>query len=424
MQLDFIINTKSLESENSLIISGIATTNSWDRGSLSNKNSESLTITPNAIKQAWGEGIPVMVDHGKGKEFGTQQIGRWISYLYEPSDYSLDSPELLKMEIKVVCEITNQKAIELINNNKLNNFSLSWKTLNWLLNQKTGQRIDTEIELAELTLTATPANPDAKFTVVTDESLLEQFNLENETRLNGKKVQVKTILENAKMYYAEVIIENQKSMVPISELTEAKKIKLNYKLLDNNAGVSFRPANKLKIMYTELKSKILDVVKAYMPDAEVNEISDLSMKVMPPLGEDGMAEFKVGDKTMRIKLMINGDNMELGDIEEDEVIEKTTEDVAETATEITPNAETAETAEIVEPVNNDSEKSSSTENMVEVENAKSEVETPTVENVPSDTTEGDQSEIENAKTAQSFDDLVNEYGYLTALKIQEGTITI
>jgi len=441
-QIDFIINQKT-SSKNSLIIAGTATTNSWDKGSLYSKKSESLTITPNAIKQAWKEksqGFPVLVDHGKGKEFGANQVGKWLSYVYEPSDYSLDSPNILKMKVKVICEITDSKAIQMIKENKLNCFSLSWKTLNWLVNEKTGQRIDTEIEITELTLTANPANPEATFTVVTDDSLLEQFNFNNETRLKGKKVKVDAVLENAKMFYAGVIIDNQKSLIPIQDLEISKKIKFNYKVLDKSQSMSLRAINKLKIMYPELQSKILEVVKTSMTSGEVTEITDLTMKILPPTGTEGLAEFKANGKVMKMKVMINDGNMELGDIEQDEIVdenpvsaisahteeeiveeeivEEKTVDMAETANKNTSNTDT----DFIENTNKDSEKSS---NVEEIKNAKTEEETtPTVENL-SDTTETTPTaEIENAKTARSFEDLVNSYGYMTALKIQQGTISI
>lgn len=239
--LDFIINQKTITKQDTLIVSGTASTNSWDKGSMSNSESESLTVTPKAMAKAWPEyqkkGGKMFVDHGVTKEFGQNSVGKWLSYLYEPEDYQLDSPEILKMAIKVICEITDPIIIKNILENKMNSFSMAWTTKNWLRNEKTGQRIDTEIEINELTVTSTPANPDATFTVVTDKDLLEQFNLNNNIEVFGNKAQVKEVLKNEKgNYFVDVEFKelvNIKSVnkVSIQDVDILPKIKIdNYKV--------------------------------------------------------------------------------------------------------------------------------------------------------------------------------------------------
>jgi len=235
--LNFIINQKTITNQKSLIISGTATTNSWDRGSLNNPNPESLTVTPNAMKKAWEpyqqKGAIMLDEHGQS-ELKDKSVGKWLSYIYEPEDYQLDSPEILEMKIKVICEIQNEKTIQQILSGEKDSFSMAWTTKNWLVNQKTGQRIDTEIEINELTVTGNPANKDATFTVVTDEKLLEQYNLQNQVKVYNQKSNIKEIYKNDKgQYFADVEISNLKSVakVPLKDIQEVKGVVIpNYKM--------------------------------------------------------------------------------------------------------------------------------------------------------------------------------------------------
>jgi hypothetical protein len=158
----------------SLVISGIATTNRKDL------DYESITISPNAIKNALPAfekiGSPVKVQHERDPEYGDRAVGKVVALDYTPKEYSLDSPKPLKMKITVVCIITDKQAIQDILNGRFDCFSLAWFTKSFLpVNGDRKYRIDTEIVLAELTLTGTPANPDCKFTIVDDESIADTF---------------------------------------------------------------------------------------------------------------------------------------------------------------------------------------------------------------------------------------------------------
>lgn len=245
--LDFIINQKIITKQDTLIISGTATTNNWDRGSMSSKERESLTVTPMAMRKAWVNyqkaGAKMLVDHGTTKNFGKKSIGKWLSYLYEPEDYQLDSPEILKMAIKVICEITDTDTIQNILDSKIDSFSMAWTTKNWLKNEKTGQRIDTEIVINELTVTGTPANKDATFRVVTDDKLLEQFNLTNNIEVFGSKAKVKEVLKNEKgNYFVDVEISNIKSINRIS----VQEVNVIPKIIIEDYKVSIR-SERIKI---------------------------------------------------------------------------------------------------------------------------------------------------------------------------------
>jgi len=205
--IDFIINTKSLTA-GGLVIRGTATTNHLD------KHGESITISPNAFKQSYkkfiDKGGKIMAEHGFERKYGNRQLGNVLNMEYAPEDYSIDSPKPLEMKIDVVANITDQELIQDILANKKTSFSLNWKTLNWLTNQKTKQRIDTEVEINELTVTGDPANPKAKFTVVTDEELAKQYKLGERVKVFDTIGNVKTVyVDNDNHYYVDVEFEDE-----------------------------------------------------------------------------------------------------------------------------------------------------------------------------------------------------------------------
>jgi len=205
--IDFIINTKSLTT-GGLVIRGTATTNHLDR------HGESITISPNAFKNAYksfiDKGGKIMAEHGFERKYGNRQLGNVLNMEYAPEDYSIDSPKPLEMKIDVVANITDEELIQDILANKKTSFSLNWKTLNWLVNQKTKQRIDTEVIINELTVTCYPSNPKAKFSVVTDESLAKQYKLSERVKVFDTIGNVKTVyVDNNNHYYVDVEFEDE-----------------------------------------------------------------------------------------------------------------------------------------------------------------------------------------------------------------------
>ena len=97
--IDFIINTKSLTT-GGLVIRGTATTNHLD------KHGESITISPNAFKNAYksfiDKGGKIMAEHGFERKYGNRQLGNVLNMEYSPEDYSIDSPKPLEMKIDVL----------------------------------------------------------------------------------------------------------------------------------------------------------------------------------------------------------------------------------------------------------------------------------------------------------------------------------
>jgi hypothetical protein len=256
--IDFILNIKSIKKD-SIIISGIATSNRLDA------HGESITISPNAYKTAITEynkkdgkvydnnhnpvGLVIAyehepIDHEK-QIFTTNNIknskkirGMTLETEYYPKDYTIDSPQVLKMAIKFVAEIWDQELIKDIIERRVSKASLNWKTLNWLINSKTKQRIDTEVQLNELSLVRVPANPDAVFSVVTDESLAKQYKLGERVKVFDTIGNVKTVyVDSDNHYYVDIEFEDEiiniktASKIPF-ELLDIYKVNIiyNYKV--------------------------------------------------------------------------------------------------------------------------------------------------------------------------------------------------
>lgn len=197
------INEKSYTERSTLVIVGTATSNRFDR------DNESITISPNAWKQAFYEyvdgdgkvyddkrnalGLKIIGEHQKWSG-GDRQLGLTLLAIYTPDNYEIDSPDILDMKIKIVAEISDPEAIELINKGIWGALSLNWGTYTYLINPKTNQRIDTSVILHELSLVRMPANPDAQLKVVTDNDLLQQYQ---KVKAFGELATVKN------MYYGE-----------------------------------------------------------------------------------------------------------------------------------------------------------------------------------------------------------------------------
>jgi hypothetical protein len=183
---------KSLTPTGSLIVRGKATTNIVDR------DGESLTIPPKALKEAWPlfqqKEAPVKVEHRRTEEFGDLTVGKVLNLTYSPDNWEYDpinKPELgtipPKMEIEAVVEITDPRAIQRILSGWLNSFSIGLGVPDDAEIQinNTPYKVLVKVTINELTLCNTPVNPECSFDIVTDESLAEQYGVKIGERLEA-----------------------------------------------------------------------------------------------------------------------------------------------------------------------------------------------------------------------------------------------
>jgi hypothetical protein len=220
----FKIYQKSLQDNGSLIVSGIASTNSKD------KEDEAITITPKALKDAlpsfYANNAPMKVEHAVFKnnitgeiftpnqthftqdcswcfpEFADRNVGKVLNMSYSPEEYDIDSPNPLKMEITAVGYVFDPLAIQKILNGDLGSFSLAWQPLAEPWKRENGQELHTAIKINELTFCKVPMNPDAQiesFKVVTDEDLEKQYGLKmgQEVMAYDRVGKLKSVLVNA-----------------------------------------------------------------------------------------------------------------------------------------------------------------------------------------------------------------------------------
>jgi hypothetical protein len=128
------------------------------------------------------------------------------------------------MKIGVVALITDPEAVKDVLSGKLDAFSLRWTTTDYLINKKTNQRIDTHIKIEELTITDNPANPEATFSVVTDQDIAKQYKLGEKVEVFDTIANVKSLYTDGLEYYADLEFEGE-----IVNLKTANKINVkNY----------------------------------------------------------------------------------------------------------------------------------------------------------------------------------------------------
>jgi hypothetical protein len=176
----FQIIEKSFNSDNNLVIKGIATTNRID------KEGESLTITPQALKNGWqvflSKGAPMLVEHGRTSHFESDKVGYYVS-IDIPEDYNpLESDIPNKVQITVIGVVTDPEAIRLCLSGYLNSFSvdLSLPSPNSVWEKDKGTfKLITSVIINEITICNEPINPDCNFTIVTDQKLIEQYGFSN-----------------------------------------------------------------------------------------------------------------------------------------------------------------------------------------------------------------------------------------------------
>ena len=203
-----------IQNDSSLIISGSAMTADRDR------HLESICISPRAFQKGSREFLsgstPLLVDHGFENKYGSNVIGKVISLDYEPKDYNIDSPDRLDMKLKALAVVTDLMVIQDVLSGLYDAFSLRWLINSWLVNGKTNQRIDTDIEIVELSITGDPANLNTTFEVVTDDKLIEQYQREE---MFGQKVSIKSMYRSAAgEYFADLEFDTLESMKSMNKV--------------------------------------------------------------------------------------------------------------------------------------------------------------------------------------------------------------
>ena len=200
------IKVKSFDTDGSLIVRGIASSNKLDR------DKDKITITPNALKEAWElfkqMGAKMLFEHGQDPDFGNEIIGTVLDMQHDKEEYDIDSPDIKPLKIIATCKITDPRVIAMILSGEVDSFSLSWKVLSRYIDPDTGDDINREIFINELTACKMPANPEAKFTVLdnTDMNLMEQYGFEDRfgqtVEAYGQTAKVKGYaIRNGEKYY-------------------------------------------------------------------------------------------------------------------------------------------------------------------------------------------------------------------------------
>lgn len=224
-----ILNSSQEIPPDAMILSGKATTNALD------KQGEKITILPKAIKQAFEDfisnGGKVLIEHGRIPKFGDKQVGVVLNFIL-PKDYKENvesgNPPL---DIGVICAVTDTETKAMIENGELDSFSLGWDDIIRTQNRETGEFTDSKIVIHELSLTGTPANPEATFTIIDDEYIKNKYLKRGQKVLyKSEPAQIKEVYKNQKGLYCFDILSgrNEKSLSKIDK-EEIKPI-INIKL--------------------------------------------------------------------------------------------------------------------------------------------------------------------------------------------------
>lgn len=219
------IKTKSMQKNGSLIIHGVASSNIKD------KDGESITITPNAIKKSVDifiqKGAPLIFEHGFDIYFKGKVIGQVLALKFEGSEsFDLDAPIPEHMIISTVSRVDDPDVIRLILSGEVAELSLRWKATKTpgsvLVDpRRSDLLIYKEIEIVELSVCREGVNPEAKFKVVTDLDLIEQYGLRKRIGdtidMYGQQAKIKSVaVRDGKPYY-ELDFDRLKSVyVPLT----------------------------------------------------------------------------------------------------------------------------------------------------------------------------------------------------------------
>lgn len=184
-------------------------------------------------------------------------------------------------------------------------------------------------------------------------------------------------------------------------------------------------------MYESLKTKLAEVLKTQNPESQ-EAIESMKVTFLPPAGMTGSIEYKIGELEQMSTFDVNDQNeIELKDeamtpaLKSDSTPEPTDSEIV--------NKESMDSSSAME--NEEVQKEESKEILETAKSLKIEPDqdsqTPAVEPKPEgETVEPkiqNEKPLENEKSASeetSFEDLVDQYGYMAALKIKDGTINI
>lgn len=217
--INVLIKEKAITGTGTLIIKGIASSNTLDR------QMEALTITPNALSRAlplfMAKGAPIKVEHSKTEKYQDKEVGQVLEMDYYPKELNspvdtLESSEPPHTQIMVTAEISDLEAIKDVLKGWLNSFSLRWLPIRFLIDPfDRTKEIHTEIEIDELTICNTPVNPDsANFEIIN----LNDFQVGAELEMYAQKAIVTGRTYENNQDYVILDFEKVKSVyVPVTK---------------------------------------------------------------------------------------------------------------------------------------------------------------------------------------------------------------
>lgn len=235
--MEYLMNLKSVitDTKDKLVLFGIVSTPTKDL------TGEEVLIHPKAFLTAnkkylsessiytLGDIAPIRVDHADPispnyKKYGARSIGYALDLKYSPSDKPFDSIDFdwwfNNAKIEGVLCLTDPQAIEDYKLGNLGAVSLAWKhnpqkRLQVQSNQK--KFIDHEIVIEEITMTNTPANPDAKGWVPVSDKERKYKNGDVVRVRNLKGIVKESYKNNAEILYDIDFGTNCKSLDYIPE---------------------------------------------------------------------------------------------------------------------------------------------------------------------------------------------------------------
>lgn len=212
------IKIKSINYDGSVVVSGLATTSRLDR------QDEQMIITPQALKEALptfeSNGSPMKVNHGADERFGNKIVGKVSSLMYLDEDkFDLSNAVQNKTQVQAIATIFDPEAVKLVLEGYLGSFSIGLK-IRYTTDSNGDQipciyyipgtkyEILTKIEILELTVCETPANPDCEFKIVQDMDI--EAMLGEKIEAYGQKAKILEVAQKNGETYFKVDFVNTK----------------------------------------------------------------------------------------------------------------------------------------------------------------------------------------------------------------------
>ena len=204
------IKVKSINYDGSIVVSGLATTSRLDR------QDEQMIVTPKALQDALpafeANGSPMKVNHGQDERFNDKIVGKVNSLMYLDEDkFDLNNAVQNKTQVQAIATIFDPEAVKLVLEGSLGSFSIGLKIK--YTTDSNGEKIPsvyyipgtkyeilTAVDILELTICETPANPDCSFEIIQDTDI--ETLLGETIEAYGQKAKVLEVAQkNGEEYY-------------------------------------------------------------------------------------------------------------------------------------------------------------------------------------------------------------------------------